>query len=73
LVPSRFGACASAGPFHVVDLEPLVKMKITSYRLNDRVHLLDMIGVGLIDQSWRARFSSELADRLQTLLDNPDS
>ena len=63
----------TAGPFHVVDLEPLVRMKLTSYRLKDRVHLLDMINVGLIDETWLGRFSGELAARLQTLLDNPDS
>ncbi len=63
----------TAGPFHVVDLEPLVRMKLTSYRLKDRVHLLDMISVGLIDDSWPTRFAGELAERLQTLLDNPDS
>jgi hypothetical protein len=63
----------TAGPFHVVDLEPLVQMKLTSYRLKDRVHLLDMIGVGLIDESWPARFPAELGERLQSLLDNPDS
>jgi hypothetical protein len=62
-----------AGPFHIVDLEPLVRMKLTSYRLKDRVHLLDMIGVGLIDSAWPMRFPAELAERLQTLLDNPDS
>ena len=61
------------GPFVIVDLEPLVRMKLTSYRLKDRVHLLDMINVGLIDSSWPTRFSAELATRLQTLLDNPDS
>jgi hypothetical protein len=61
------------GPFHIVDLEPLVRMKLTSYRFKDRVHLLDMIGVGLIDGTWVARFPGELANRLQTLLDNPDS
>jgi hypothetical protein len=53
-------------------LEPLVVMKLTSYRLKDRVHLLDMIEVGLVDDSWLARLPSELAGRLQTLLDNPD-
>jgi hypothetical protein len=62
-----------AGPFRIVDLEPLVRMKLTSYRLKDRVHLLDMIDVGLIDSSWRSRFSGELSNRLQTLLDNPES
>jgi hypothetical protein len=63
----------TSGPFHVVDLEPLVRMKLTSYRLKDRVHLLDMISVGLLDESWPGRFPPELASRLQTLLDNPDS
>lgn len=63
----------TSGPFHVVDIEPLVRMKLTSYRLKDRVHLLDMIGVGLIDDSWPGRFPAELASRLQSLLDNPDS
>lgn len=63
----------TSGPFHVVDLEPLVRMKLTSYRLKDRVHLLDMINVGLIDTSWPARFPADLAERLQTLLDNPES
>jgi hypothetical protein len=61
------------GPFHVVDLEPLVRMKLTSYRLKDRVHLLDMIHIGLIDASWATRFEGELGTRLQHLLDNPDS
>jgi len=61
-----------SGPFQIVDLEPLVRMKLTSYRLKDRVHLMDMIGVGLIDASWPSRFSTELAARLQSLLDNPD-
>jgi hypothetical protein len=63
----------TTGPFHVVDLEPLVRMKLTSFWLKDRVHLLDMINVGLIDTHWPARFSGELARRLQTLLDNPDA
>ena len=47
-------------------------MKLTSFRLKDRVHLLDMIDVGLLDESWRERFQPELAERLQELLDNPD-
>jgi hypothetical protein len=63
----------TAGPFHVVDLEPLVRMKLTSYRLKDRVHILDMINVGLINSSWPARFPAELGARLQTLMDNPDA
>jgi hypothetical protein len=74
LVPSPdVNEADSTGPFRVVDLEPLVRMKLTSYRLKDRVHLLDMMGVGLIDETWPPRFPSELAERLQTLLDNPES
>ena len=46
-----------AGPFRIVDLEPLVRMKLTSYRLKDRVHLLDMIDIGLIDATWPGALS----------------
>ena len=62
---------AAAG-FRVVSLDALVRMKLTSYRLKDQVHLQDLIGVGQIDQSWPARLPSELAARLQQLLDNPN-
>jgi hypothetical protein len=47
-------------------------MKLTSYRLKDRVHILDMIGVGLIDATWPARFPPALGARLQQLLDDPN-
>jgi GrpB-like predicted nucleotidyltransferase (UPF0157 family) len=58
--------------YRVLGLEPLVRMKLTSYRDKDKTHLRDMIGIGLIDASWPARFSAELAGRLQHLLDTPD-
>ena len=58
--------------FQVVDLQPLVEMKLNSWRRKDQVHLLDMIGVGLIDATWPSRFSPSLGQRLQELLDNPD-
>jgi hypothetical protein len=61
-----------AAEFQVATLEALVRMKLLSWRLKDRVHLLDMIGVGLIDATWPARFSKPLGERLQQLLDNPD-
>jgi hypothetical protein len=61
------------GPFHVIGLEPLVRMKLTSYQLKDRVHLLDIIHVGLVDASWPTRFPAALAARLQAFLDNPES
>ncbi len=61
-----------AAEFQVAGLSALVRMKLTSWRLKDRVHLLDMIQVGLIDATWPARLPPPLAGRLQSLLDNPD-
>ncbi len=58
--------------FQVIDLEPLVEMKLNSWRDKDRTHLRDMIGIGLIDATWPARFSAPLGERLQQLLDNPE-
>jgi hypothetical protein len=63
---------APSEAFRVLTLEALVRMKLTSYRRKDQVHLLDMIGVGLIDASWPARFPPELAERLQELLNDPN-
>jgi hypothetical protein len=65
-------ASETAIGFQVVALESLVQMKLTSFRRKDQVHLLDMIGVGLIDQSWTNRLPPELAARLQELLDDPN-
>jgi hypothetical protein len=61
-----------AAEFQVTTLPALVRMKLISNRLKDKVHLLDLIGVGLIDATWPARFPPPLGDRLQELLDNPD-
>jgi hypothetical protein len=60
------------GKHKLLALEPLVVMKLTSFRLKDRVHLLDMIEVGIVDDSWLPRLPAELAARLKELLDNPD-
>jgi Uncharacterised nucleotidyltransferase len=58
--------------YRVVALEPLVKMKLTSFRRKDQVHVLDMIDVGLVDESWLPRLPAELSPRLKELLDNPE-
>lgn len=58
--------------FRVVSLEALVRMKLTSFRDRDKTHLRDMIDLGLIGPAWPARFTGELASRLQSLLDDPD-
>ena len=61
-----------AEDFSILSLESLVRMKLNSYRLKDRVHLLDFLEVGLIDSSWLPRLLPEHAERLQQLIDNPD-
>lgn len=58
--------------YRVLNLEALVRMKLTSYRRKDQVHIQDIIGVGLIDAAWPARFPPLLAQRLQELLDDPN-
>jgi len=56
----------------ILPLERLVRMKLNSFRLKDRVHLLDMIEVGIVDDAWITKFPKPLSDRLQSLMDNPD-
>ena len=58
--------------FRAISLAAFVRMKLTSFRKKDQVHILDMIEVGLVDDSWLARVPPELADRLRELLANPD-
>ena len=66
-------ASAPAAGFRVVGLEALVRMKLTSFRDKDRVHVRDLIGVGLVDATWLPRLPPTLAARLANLLDNPDA
>jgi hypothetical protein len=47
-------------------------MKLTSFRDKDRVHIRDMISIGLIGVDWANRYSGVLRNRLQQLLDDPD-
>ncbi|MFO0900605.1 MAG: hypothetical protein U0836_24505 [Pirellulales bacterium] len=61
-----------SGGMHVLSLEPLVRMKLTSFRDKDRMHLRDLIEVGLVDREWPNRLPESLAKRLQELLDTPD-
>jgi hypothetical protein len=58
--------------FRLVSLEGLVKMKLTSFRDKDRVHVRDLIEVGLVDASWLQRLPDSLRPRLQELLDHPE-
>lgn len=56
----------------VIGLEPLLKMKLNSFRDKDRTHVRDLIGVGLVDASWLPRLPPQLAERLSEILANPD-
>jgi Uncharacterised nucleotidyltransferase len=57
---------------NTLSLEALVRMKLNAFRRKDQMHLIDMLDVELIDETWPSRFPSELADRLQQLIDNPE-
>jgi hypothetical protein len=58
--------------YRVVSLEALVRMKLTSHRRKDQVHVLDLIEVGLVDETWLDRFPKPLDERLRTLLEDPN-
>ena len=58
--------------FRLISLEALVRMKLTAFRDKDRVHVRDMIEVGLVDASWLPRLPEALRPRLQKLLDTPE-
>ena len=58
--------------FRLLSLDALVRMKLTSFRDKDRVHLRDLISVDLVDASWLSRVPAALRPRLQEVLDNPE-
>jgi len=60
------------GQFRILSLEALVRMKLTSFRDKDRMHLRDLLDVGLIDRNWAVRYPADLAKRLEELIDNPE-
>jgi hypothetical protein len=58
--------------FRILSLEALVQIKLTAFRDKDRVHLRDLIEVGLVDASWVGKFPPVLGERLRNLLDTPN-
>jgi hypothetical protein len=69
VVPAPDVTESEAGPdFLVPTLDALVRMKLTSFRLKDKIHLVDLLDVGLIDAGWRDRLPAELAVRLTELI-----
>lgn len=53
---------------HAVDLPALVLMKLTANRDQDRVHLRDLIDVGLVGRELLADLPADLSPRLEALL-----
>ena len=62
--PSTDEAVRDAAGFLVLDLPALVRMKLTSFRDIDRVHLADLLSVGLIGVALRKALPDELRERL---------
>src|SRR5437588_2976084 len=60
-----------ARDYRLLSLDALVRMKLTSFRDKDRMHLRDLLDVELIDDSWCQKLPGELASRLQELIDSP--
>ena len=63
---------ALANDFRTVELPTLVRMKLNAFRDKDRVHLRDMISLGMIDASWLDYYPTQLRLRLEQLLNDPD-
>lgn len=63
---------ARANDFQTIALETLVQMKLNAFRDKDRVHLRDMISLGMIDVSWLEKYPTHLRLRLEELLNDPD-
>jgi hypothetical protein len=53
--------------FWVIDLAALVRMKLMSFRDIDRVHVADLLSVGLIDDAVRAASPADLLERLSVV------
>jgi hypothetical protein len=59
------------GGFALVSLKSLVRMKLTAFRDKDRMHLRDLLKVGLVDEDWMAVLPPVLALRFRRILDQP--
>ncbi len=71
--PDVASSVIKSNNMRVLALEDLVRMKLTSHRLKDRVHIQDLAFVELIDSKMVGRMDGELGARLQSILNNPES
>jgi hypothetical protein len=65
--PAVHEAVTDPAGFRVVDLPALLRMKLTSFRDIDRVHVADLLSVGLIDDSVRNDLPDSLRERLEQI------
>ena len=61
-----------AGEFMLISLPALVRMKLAAWRDKDRMHLRDLLEVGLLDGSFIETLPPSLAARLEWLLAHLD-
>jgi hypothetical protein len=64
-VPAFSPAVRYENGISIIAVADLVKMKLTSFRLKDRVHIQDLDSVGLITSEIEAELSPPLKTRLQ--------
>ena len=66
-VPTFSPAVRYENGISIISVADLVKMKLTSFRLKDRVHVQDLDGVGLINPEIEAGLSPTLVERLKQI------
>ncbi len=69
---ARVDESEDAGEFRLISLQALVRMKLNAFRDKDRVHLRDLVSVGLVDESWLPGLSPVLRERLALILASPE-
>jgi hypothetical protein len=70
MVPAAFDKVLDPGGIRVPTVDALVRMKLTSYRLKDQVHLQDLIEVGLVGAEDLTKLPDDLAARLRPLIED---
>lgn len=72
IAPSIEDVNAAPEGFRVIGLAPLIKMKLIAFRDRDRVHLRDMLELGLIRPEHETDLPLDLRARLESLKANPE-
>jgi hypothetical protein len=60
-----------ADGYRFASLEWIMQMKLTLFRDKDRTHVRDLLGAGLVYDTWLAKLPADLAARLKQLIDTP--